>query len=171
MMTALKLVPNWAYGLLLAVALLVGAYLVGHSKGDTAGAARVQASWDAYKETTAKSEASAIAKRTAENTALAAKQATDNTAITKAHDEELAYVTARLAALGRLRKPAFCANSGPATTTEAQSTSSRNAADTTSGLLPDAVDGRVRSLIEETEAVAATGRACQATLRDNGMVE
>ena len=75
---------------------------------------------------------------------------------------------ARLAA-ERMRKPAFCASAGPAAPAGAGGAEGGAAADPAGGLLPDAVERDIQALILQTEEAAATGRACQSFVRENGM--
>ena len=167
-MSALVKVPGWAYLILVLVVVgaIGGAYL--HSHGVTQGRAAVQALWDADKKTRAAAETKAVAQRVAENLVQARQQAATALAITKAYNEEINDVRARLAA-ERMRKPAFCASAGPAAPTGASGAGSGAAADPAGGLLSDAVARDIQALILQTEEVAATGRACQAFVRDNGM--
>lgn len=167
-MSALAKLPGWLY---LTVALLLaagagGAYL--HAHGVAAGRASVQALWDAEKRTRAAAETKAVAQRVAENLAQARQQAATSAAITKAYDEEITDVRARLAA-ERMRKPAFCASAGPAAPAVAGGAAGGAEADPASGLLPDALERDIQALILQTEEVAATGRACQSFVRANGM--
>lgn len=168
-MIALAKLPGWFY---LTVALLVvgacgGGYL--HAHGAAQGRAAVQALWDADKAARAKAETKAVAKRVAENVAQAKQQAATARAITKAYDEEINDVLARLAAAERMRRPAFCASPGPAASAKADSAEGISAADPAGGLLSDAVARDIQAVILLTEEVAATGRACQAFVRENGM--
>lgn len=167
-MSALAKLPTWLY---LAVALLVGGAVGGaylHVHGVAQGRAAVQALWDANKKVRAEAEKKAVARRAAENLAEAKQQAATALAITKAHDDEINDVRARLAA-ERMRRPAFCASAGPAASANADGSPGRPTADPAGGLLPDAVARDIQALILQTEEVAATGRACQAFVRGNGM--
>ena len=167
-MNALAKVPGWAYlALVLLVAGAIGAAFV-HAHGVEQGRAAVQALWDTDKTTRATAETKAVAQRAAENLAQARQQAANALAITKAYDEEINNVRARLAA-ERMRKPAFCASAGPAAPAGTGGAASSAAADPTGGLLPDAVARDIQALILQTEGVAATGRACQAFVRGNRM--
>ena len=168
-MSALAKLPGWLY---LTVALLVGAavgaaYL--HAHGDAQGRAAVQALWDADEKVRMAAETKAVAQRVAENVALVAQQVATSVAITKAYDEEINSVRARLVDAERMRKPAFCASAGPAAPAGTDGASGSLAADLAGGLLPDAVARDIQTLILQTEEVAATGRACQAFVRENGM--
>lgn len=119
----------------------------------------MQALWDADKKSRAAAEA--VAQRVAENLAFAKQQAATALAITKAYDEEINDVRARLA-VERMRKPAFCASAGLAAYFGAGGAEVGAAADPAGGLLPDAVARNIQALTLQTEEVAATGRACQA---------
>lgn len=149
---------------LAAVAALIGALF---GAGYWMGFKHERAAWAADVVKREKAEASAIIERTAENVKLAAQQASDNAAITKAHDEELASVRARLAASERMRRPAFCG--GTPAPAQAESAASSTPADPPSGLLPVEVDRDIKALVLQTEEIAATARACQAFIHDNGM--
>ena len=162
-------VPGWLCSAVL-VCLLAGAgMLYQRMLGNAQGRAAVQALWDADKEVRAAVETKAVAQRAAENLAQARQQAATSTVITKAYDEEINDVLARLAAAERMRKPAFCASAGPAAPAGAGGTEGGATADPTGGLLPDAVARDIQALILQTEEVAATGRACQTFVRGNGM--
>ena len=170
-MSALAKLPGWAY---LVVALLMAgaigsAYL--HAHGVAQGRETVQALWDADKTARAVAETKAVAQRVAENLAQAKQQAATALAITKAYDEEINNVRARLAAAERMRRPAFCASPGPAAAADANGTAGGPAADPAGGLLPDAVGRDIQALILQTEEVAATGRACQAFVRKSAMAD
>lgn len=168
-MRALAKLPAWFY---LTVALLLagaagGSYL--HAHGVAQGRAAVQASWDADKAVRKTSETKAVARRAADNLAQAKQQAAASAAITKAYDDEINDVRTRLAAAERMRRPAFCASAGPTAPAGALGASGSPATDSAGGLLPDAVARDIQALILQTEEVAATGRACQAFVRENGM--
>ena len=168
-MNALAKLPGWLYltVVLLAGAAVGGAYL--HAHGVSQGRAAVQALWDADKASRDLAETKAVAQRVAENLAQAKQQAAAALALTKVYDEDISNVRARLAA-ERMRRPAFCASPGPAAAADADGSAGGPAADPAGGLLPDAVARDIQALILETEQVAATGRACQAFVRENGMV-
>ena len=168
MIALLARVPAWAYGAVLLIALVGAGMLHQRAAGDAQGRAAVQAQWDADKVARAAAETRAVAQRVAANAALAAQQAATSTAITKAYDEEIDAVRARLAA-ERMRRPAFCASAGPAAPARVSGTERGAAPDSAGGLLPDAVERDIQALILETEQAAATGRACQAFVRGNVM--
>lgn len=161
--------PGWLYGAML-VCLLAGAGMLHQrAQGNAQGRAAVKALWDADKNTRAAAEAKAVAQRAVDNLAQAKQQAATVLAIKKVYDDEINDVRARLAAAERMRKPAFCASAGPAAPAGASGAEGGASADTASGLLPDAVERDIQALILRTEEAAATGRACQSFVRENGM--
>lgn len=116
----------------------------------------------------AAADLAATIKRTIENDAVAVQQRAANVSITKAKDEELSPVRARIAA-DRLRVgPALC--DGVALPAQATGTAGGNSADTASRVLPEPMDRDIRALILETEEVGATARACQSFIEKNGLV-
>lgn len=168
-MSALAKVPGWLY--LVAVLLLAGAIGAAflHAHGVERGRTAVQALWDADKIARATAESKAVAQRATENLAQAKQQAATALSITKGYDDEINTVRTRLAAAERMHKPAFCASAGPAAPTNADGAANGLEADPAGGLLPDAVERDIQALILQTEEVSATGRACQAFVRANGM--
>lgn len=161
-------VPSWLYGAVLACVLVGAGMLYQRAQGVAQGRAAVQALWNTDKTTRAAAETKAEAQRAAENLAQARQQAVKAAAIKKVYDDEINDVRVRLAA-ERMRKPAFCASAGPAAPAGAGGAEGGAAADPAGGLLPDAVERDIQALILQTEEVAATGRACQAFVRGNGM--
>ena len=162
-------VPSWLYGAMLACVLAGAGMLYQRAQGVAQGRAAVQALWDADKKNRAAAETKAVAQRAAENVAKARQQAASALAVKKVYDDEINDIRARLAAAERMRKPAFCANAGPAAPAGTSGPEGGAAADSASGLLPDAVARDIQALILQTEEVAATGRACQSFVRKNGM--
>lgn len=156
--------PGWLYLVLALLATGIMGAAVVHADGVAQGRAAVQSLWDADRAVRAAAETKAVAQRVAENLAQAKQQAAVALAITKAYDEEINDVRARLAA-ERMRKPAFCASAGPAAPAGSDGAEGSTAADPAGGLLPDAVARDIQALILQTEEVAATGRACQAFVR------
>lgn len=163
-----SMVPGWLYGAVLVCVVAGAGMLHQRAQGNAQGRAAVQALWDADKQIRAAAEIKAVAQRAAENLAQARQQAATALAIKKVYDDEINDVRARLAA-ERMRKPAFCASAGPAAPAGASGPEGGAAADPAGGLLPDAVARDIQALILQTEEVAATGRACQAFVRGNGM--
>lgn len=134
--------------------------------GYVKGASHVHSEWDAAKAAQVAAENAAIGARVAANTKEAARQSEINATITKAKDEQIADIRARLAA-ERMRLPAFC--SGPTATAETPRPSSSDGPDSTVRILPEQVERDIKALILQTEEVAATGRACQAFVTENGL--
>ena len=142
-------VPSWLYATVLLYVLASAGMLYQRLLGNAQGRAEVQALWDADKKTRAAAETKAVAQRVAENLVQARQQAATALAITKAYNEEINDVRARLAA-ERMRKPAFCASAGPAAPTGASGAGSGAAADPAGGLLPDAVTRDIQALVLQT---------------------
>ena len=162
-------VPGWLYGAMLVCVLAGVGMLHQRALGNAQGRAAVQALWNADQKTRAAAETRAVAQRTVENLAQAQQQAASALAIKKVYDDEINAVRARLAAAERMRKPAFCASTGPADPAGTSGAEGGIATDPAGGLLPDTVARDIQALILQTEKVAATGRACQAFVRENGM--
>ncbi|PIF13015.1 hypothetical protein [Janthinobacterium sp. 13] len=107
-------VPGWLYGAVLACVLVGAGMLYQRAQGVAQGRAAVQALWNTDKKTRAAAETKAEAPRAAENLAQARQQAIKAAAIKKVYDDEINDVRARLAVAERMRKPVFCASTGPA---------------------------------------------------------
>ena len=155
-----------AYGI--AAAIAIAGYFAWHHHVFAAGQADIQAKWDAAERKRAEAEKAAVLKREQENEAEKEKQRANNRLLQKSYESEIARLRAAIDNAPRLRVgPSWC--SGSAGQAQASSTGSSNGADTGSRVLSPEMDGLVKSLIEETERVAAVGRACQTFVRDNGM--
>lgn len=162
-MNLLAVVPIWGRVLML---LALAASLVGY--GWTKGAHHVQGEWDADTTTRATAVSQAIQKRLADNKQDAIRQAATNKTITEGKDHEIAALTARVNAAPRLRVgPALCG--GPAATAQAPSPAGGNRTDSPGGLVREDLDRDIRALIVAVETDLATGRACQAFVRENGL--
>lgn len=162
----------WKFGagLVIAAALAGGCMFVRH-QGDVAGRAAVQALWDADKIARASAQAAAITARDAENDRVVAAVHAAYSELIKGKDNEMAKERLAAAATERLRLgAAWCDGGRPAAAGEATGTGSGNSANTTGRVLSESLDRSVKSMILETEEVAATGRACQAVLRANGLM-
>jgi hypothetical protein len=163
-MNPLALVPA-PYRILAILALLAATMGFGWVKG----AYHVQSQWDAAEGKRVAAVALAYQTRIAANQAQAAKQAASNATIQKGKDDEITALNARLAVAGRLRVgTAICG--GPATTAEASSTASGDGADSPGRLVREDVDRDFKALILAVETDLATGGACQAFIRENGLV-
>lgn len=145
----------WRIGLLA----LLSAFLLAF--GWVRGAQHVQRKWDATEGARAQAVANAVLTRVAANKKEADRQAAVNKTITEAKDHEIATLTARINAAGRLRVgPALCG--GPAPTAQGEAAGSGNDADPPGRLVREDVDRDLKSLILAVETDLATGRACQA---------
>lgn len=134
------------------------------------GRSAVQQKWDIAKAQQAQQANDLLQQRHAENAAIATQQTIINTTIQKAHDEELRQLNAALAHAERLRiGTRFCSDTTRPTPTE--STTRNDATDTTGRLLSEEMDRTVKQLILESEQAAATGRAAQEFIRENGLAE
>lgn len=159
-----------AIAIFLLCAVLIGGFFGIKHLGVIDGRAEVQALWDKDKIKRDDAQTLAIKNRDAENENDRAKQKAINDDITKGKTDELDKVRSDLAAVKRVRVgPAFCGRNGPAGQTNSTSSSSSNGNSASSGLLPESVDGRVKQLILESEETAATARAAQKFIRDNGL--
>ena len=150
-----------AIAAVLAVLLLItGIGIVyAHSKGDQEGfdrATRERAARDAV----------AIIARTQDNAVLSIKQATINTIITETKNEEISPVVQRIY-IDRVRVGA--GTCGPAGTADAVGAGGSDGANSPGRLVRDDVERDTRALTEAVEQDLATGRACQAFVRENGM--
>jgi hypothetical protein len=160
----LKMVPRWCWEVLIVLVLLLAYGLHERSVGERL----VQAKWDAANVAQALASKEAIDKRTEDNALLKTIQLGTSANIQKVHDNEITTLTASLAASKRLRVgAAFCP--APTGQTNSNSTSSSDGVDSAGRLLSPEVDAAVKQLILESEEAAATGRAAQAFIKENGM--
>ena len=149
------------------VALVLAALLViagigiifAHSAGDSGGFER------ATSERAAR-DAVAVFSRMRNNAAESAKQVKINQIITRTKNEEVASVVQRIY-VDRVRVGA--GTCGPAGTADANGASGSDGANSSGRLVRDDVERDTRALTEAVEQDLATGRACQAFLRENGM--
>lgn len=150
---------------ILAVALLVVAVF---GFGFIKGISHESSKNDIVEANRVKSENAAIFKRVNDNKALTAKYEATNKSITENKNAEISKIRADVAAFSsRMRKPSFCG--GPAPAPETSGPGSGDVGNPAPGVVPAAVAENIRALITKTEEVAATGRACQAFVRDNGL--
>jgi prophage endopeptidase len=110
----------------------------------------------------------AVVNRTKENTALSIKQDAINAVLTKAKNEELAPVVARIAAQRVRVGAALC--DGPPAPAQTESTAGSDSADPPGRLVRQDVERDIVALKLAVEEDLATGRACQAFLDKNGLV-
>ena len=144
------------------VAALLAVFFAGHHMG----ARGVQMDWEADKLVRATATNRAMIKKIQDNTAVAAQQAATNTTITKVKNEELAPVVQRIY-VDRVR--VGTGSCGPAAASEAASTGSSDGANPPGRLVREDVERDTRALTEAVEQDLATGRACQAFIRENGL--
>lgn len=160
-LTALIPAPYRALALALLAAALVGF-------GWVKGAGHVQDKWDAAEGTRAQAVTEAVLARVAANKKEAERQAATNRKITEGKDREIASLTARLNAAGRLRVgPAICGGSPAAA--QAHGAGGSDGSDPPATLVSENVDRDFKALILAVETDLATGRACQAFVRENGL--
>lgn len=150
-------------GAILLVALLLAGWLAARHYGAeqfAAGAAAAIAE-------RARADVDAVLARTRENAALAARQVEANTNITKEKDDEIADLRQRLAAAGRLRVGTAVCPGRPASPTDPEGAAGSDGADPSARLVSARADADFKQLILDVETDLATGRACQAFVRQN----
>lgn len=153
-------------GLIVVAALLA----VGGLAVLTYGTHRYDAGHAAAIDERAAQDAVAVLTRTRENTVQAARQDETNTTITKEKDYEIADLRRRLAAAPRLRVgPAVCPDR-PTAPAHAEGPAGGDSTDPSPGLVSSRADADFKQLIEAVEDDLATGRACQAFIKKNGLV-
>ncbi|WP_284076234.1 hypothetical protein [Herbaspirillum aquaticum] len=157
----LRIVPSWCYWILVLVALCLGC--------EIHGAGRVQAKWDAQVKQQAAAAEAALELRREQNRAIGAEQALKSAQIQKGYDDEMAKVRADLRNSERLRLGAAWCDGGAPGPAQAGGAAGSDGAGTAGRLLPPELDAAVKSLIEQAEDAAATARAAQQFIRENGM--
>jgi hypothetical protein len=151
-------------GVLVAIALAVGAWISIDEYGDD----RYQAGYDDAVAARAKADADAERKRTRENAGVADHQAASNATITEKTHEEIQPVRERIVTHRVYVGPALCGDR-PAAPAEAQSAASSDEANPPGRLVRPDVERDIIALKLAVEEDLATGRACQAVLKDEGM--
>lgn len=111
-------------------------------------------------------DAVAIVARARDNAALSIKHDNINQIITRTKNEELAPVVQRIY-VDRVR--VGTGTCGPAGAAHADGASGSDGANSPDRLVRDDVERDTRALTEAVEQDLATGRACQAFVRENGM--
>ena len=152
----------WQGIALVLAALLVlagGGIFYAHNAGDQEGFER------AISERAAR-DAVAILARVHDNAALSIKQDNINQIITRTKNEEIAPVVQRIY-VDRVRVGA--GTCGPAGAATADGASGSDGTNSSGRLVRDDVERDTRALTEAVEQDLATGRACQAFVRENGM--
>ncbi|MFJ3316103.1 hypothetical protein ACIPLR_12140 [Herbaspirillum huttiense] len=157
----LRIVPSWCYWIVALVALCLGC--------EIHGAGRVQAKWDAQVRQQAAAAEAAMELRREQNRAIGAEQALKSAQIQKGSDDEMSQVRADLRKPKRLRLGAAWCDGGTPGRAQASGPAGGDAAGTAGRLLPPELDSAVRALIGQAEEAAATARAAQAFIRENGM--
>lgn len=149
------------------IAIIAALFVAAGGFGWVKGAGHVRAEWSAADAKRIHAEDTAITARSQANAAEALRQRDIDDAITKANHEELTPVLSSIATDRVHIGPALCG--GPAAPAKAESASGGNAADPASRLVSPELESRIRELEERVETALATGRACQAFVRANGM--
>ena len=152
-------------GAVLAVLLVAGGWIGLHHYGNE----RYDAGHAAAIEERARADAAAALKRTRENTTRAAEQATSNATITEKKHEEIQPVRERIVTHRVYVGSALCGDR-PAASAEAQSPGGGDEADPPGRLVRPDIERDLVALKLAVEEDLATGRACQAVLKDEGMV-
>lgn len=115
----------------------------------------------------AAADALAVLRRTQENSVLAVAQGAINLKITEAKNEEMQPVRERIVTQRVYVGSAIC---GPASAPDAESAASGDSADSRGRLVREDAERDLVALKLAVEEDLATGRACQAFVRENGMV-
>lgn len=130
------------------------------------GDMQYQAGRTAAVEERAAADALAVLRRTEENVVLAQSQGAAYLKITERKNEELAPVRERIVTQRVYVGSAIC---GPATTTEDAGAGGGDEANPARWLVREDAERDIRALKATVEEHLATGRACQAVLRENGL--
>ncbi|MDN4061122.1 hypothetical protein QPK31_23160 [Massilia sp. YIM B02769] len=153
--------------ILAGLIVLAGLLVVGALGARWYGTHQYQAGRTAAIEERAAADARAVLLRTQENAVLAQRQGETNLKITEAKHEELAPVRERIV-VERVRVgAAIC---GPAAAPDAESSAGGDSADPPGRLVREDAERDLVALKLAVEEDLATGRACQAFLRENGLV-
>ncbi|MFZ6727461.1 hypothetical protein ACO0K2_18370 [Undibacterium sp. MH2W] len=157
-------------GLSAASLLLLGGAWYCHHLGYQSGSKDVQKIFDQYKAAENQAELAAIAKRNADNQALATAQAETNQIIKKGYSNEITHNNAlHSAVLSSLRTYGTGGQGrGSATTTQATSASSTNEAIAGVGLVSDTRLQDIFTLLQRADEVSVQCRALQQFDADNG---
>lgn len=157
---------------MIALSWKIGAVLVAAAALATAGVIYYhhidQQGYDRAVSDRAKQDLVAVVGRITENAAIGVKQDALNVFLTKAKDEELAPVRARIAVAPSLRPGAGLCGSAP--TSKAEDASSGDGANPPGRLVRSDVDRDLRALKLAVEEDLATGRTCQAWGKENGFI-
>lgn len=147
--------------MVLAIMLLaaIAGIIYAHAQGDQQG-------FDRATTERASRDAVAVITRTHDNAVLSIKQNTINTIITETKNAEITPVVQRIY-VDRVR--VGTGTCGPAGAADTQSAGGGDGANPPGRLVRDDVERDTRALTEAVEQDLATGRACQAFVRENGM--
>lgn len=133
---------------------------------------RVNAAFDAGHDAAvterAAADLGAMVSRVQDNAVVEMKQKTINEILTKAKDAELAPVVQRIY-VDRVRVGAGTCG-GPPAAAKADGAAGSDSANPPGRLVREDVERDTRALTEAVEQDLATGRACQAFIRENGFV-
>ncbi len=153
--------------ILAGLIVLTGLLVVGTLGVRWYGAVQYQAGRTAAVEERAAADARAVLLRTQENAVLAQHQGETNLKITETKHEEMQPVRERIV-VERVRVgAAIC---GPAAAPDAESASGGDGVDPPGRLVREDAERDIVALKLAVEEDLATGRACQAFLRENGLV-
>lgn len=133
------------------------------------GAERFEAGRQAAIAERAQADKKAVLARTEKNTAEAVRQVASNTTITEKKHEEIQPVRERIVTRRVYVGSAVC-NTRPAATTETEGPVGGDGADPSGRLVRPDVERDLVALKLAVEEDLATGRACQAVLKDEGIV-
>lgn len=158
----MSILPTWP--------IAAGAALVAFALGWSINGWRIDSNVQEQRAKRAETSLTAIDNRVKENVADELEFTAINQKIEGKKNEELAPVVTRINSAPRVRVgTAIC----PAVVTgapKAESTGSGNGTDTGGGLVRQDVDRDIRALKLKVEEALATGRACQAFVKENGLV-
>jgi hypothetical protein len=161
----LTTLERWLCGLIVMTALVAVGSVAVHAYG----AHRFDDGRAAAIEERAQADAAAVLKRTRENATRAGDQAASNATITEKKHEEIQPVRERIVTRRVYVGSALCGDRPPAPA-EAQGAAGGDEADSSRRLVRPDVERDLVALKLAVEEDLATGRACQALLKDEGMV-
>lgn len=161
------LILRGAAALAVILALLFGFRAIKNHYIDV-GKADVQTKWNADKTARKIAEDAAIAKRLSENVIEKAKQDITNKTITENY-HEIDKLRNELATSKRMRVGTAICGQGSTGTAKTSSPERSNVPDSGTGLVREDVERDIRALMIQVEESFATGRACQAFIKENGM--
>jgi hypothetical protein len=158
-----RAVPTWCYGVLLGVAVILGAEFHGRHT--------VQAKWDKAKIEQAAADKAAIDIRTESNRILAKAQAATNERIQSENNAAIVTIETKYASVKHdiarvgLRYTVASNATGAA---QANSASRDNATATSTIELPNAITSDLLALAHDADKVVEQARSCQDWVRSNG---